>query len=283
MKETENRCCPGAKTKERVKQHYRELITGRRGSCCAAPRTIEETIKGRLAEQAGYGQEERSQVPDEAFASSFGCGNPVALAGLEPGQVVLDLGSGAGLDVLLAARKVGPKGRVIGLDMTPEMIEKAWDNARKARVSNVEFRLGEMEEMPVEDESVDWVISNCVVNLSPDKESVFREIFRVLKPGGQALISDIVAEGIPEALRDLLWSSCVGGAMDEASYLAAIEKAGLKDVRVMARFDYDRETIEGFLDSGCAELPWEVKRWIEDHEKDWSVKISSIQVFGRKG
>lgn len=282
MKKAKNPCCPSAETKERVKQHYRGLITGKRSSCCAVPRTIEETMKGRLAELAGYGQEERSQVPEEVFGSSFGCGNPVALAGLEPGQIVLDLGSGAGLDVLLAARKVGPKGRVIGLDMTREMIEKAWDNARRAGATNVEFRLGEMEEMPVQDGSVDWVISNCVINLSPDKEKVFREIFRVLKPGGQILVSDIVAEGIPEALKDLLWSSCVGGAMDEASYLAVIEKAGLKDVRVLSRLEYDREMIKGFLDSGCGEFPWEAKSWIEDHGKDWSVKISSIQVSARK-
>jgi len=137
--------------------------------------------------------------------------------------------------------------------------------------------------MPIEDRSVDWIISNCVINLSPDKEKVFREAFRVLKPNGKILVSDMVAEGVPEELKDLLWSSCVGGALEEANYLQVIRKAGFDDVRIVARLDYDREAIRGMLDSGCLELTPEVKRLVDQHGKDWNVKISSIKVSARKG
>jgi len=239
-------------------------------------------MRGGLAPLAGYGEEERSQVPEEAYLNSFGCGNPVAFTEVKEGDVVLDLGSGAGLDVLLAAKKVGPKGKVIGLDMTPEMIEKARENARKAGARNVEFKLGEMEEMPVADASVDWVISNCVINLSPDKKKVFQEIYRVLKPNGKMVVSDIVAEGIPEKLKGILWSSCVGGALDEASYLRAIQETGLKDVRVVDRLDYDRPMIQGLLGSGCLDLPPEVRKQIEEDREEWKAKISSIRVSGKK-
>jgi SAM-dependent methyltransferase len=281
MKKTKNICCSSNQVKEDVKKHYGNLIKGKKSSCCSPP-AIEEGMKGRLAQLAGYGEEERSQVPEEAYLSSFGCGNPMAYAEVKSGQVVLDLGSGAGLDVLLASKKVGSKGRVIGLDMTPEMIEKAKGNASKAGVKNVEFRLGEMENMPIENESVDWIISNCVINLSPDKRKVFQEAYRVLKPDGRILVSDIVAEGIPEELKGYLWSSCVGGALDKESYLQTIREAGFEEVQIVDRLDYDRETIRGLLDSGCLDLPTEVRGSIDQHDGEWKAKIASVKVSAKK-
>ena len=281
MKKAKNICCSSDQVKEDVKKHYGNLIKGKKSSCCSPP-AIEEGMKGRLAQLAGYGEEERSQVPEEAYLSSFGCGNPMAYAEVIPGQVVLDLGSGAGLDVLLASKKVGPNGRVIGLDMTPEMIKKSKENASKSGVKNVEFRLGEMENMPVADESVDWIISNCVINLSPDKRRVFQEAYRVLKPDGRILVSDIVAEGIPEELKGYLWSSCVGGALDEKSYLQTIREAGFEGVQIMDRLDYDQEMIRGLLDSGCLDLPSELRGSINQQGKEWKAKIASIKVSAKK-
>ncbi len=281
MEKGKNICCSSGQVKEDVKKHYGNLIKGKRSSCCSPP-AIEEGMKGRLAQLAGYGEEERSQVPEEAYLSSFGCGNPMAYAEVKSGQIVLDLGSGAGLDALLASKKVGPNGKVIGLDMTIEMIKKARENASKAGVNNVEFKLGEMEDLPIEDESVDWIISNCVINLSPDKKRVFQEAFRVLKPDGRILVSDIVAEGIPEELRGYLWSSCVGGALDEKSYLQTIREAGFEEVQIMDRLDYDRETIRGLLDSGCLDLPSELRRSIDQPGKEWKAKIASIKVSAKK-
>ncbi|MBP1699559.1 MAG: Methyltransferase type 11 [Deltaproteobacteria bacterium] len=266
--------------KEEVRKHYGGAITGKKGTSCCSPGPQERIIS--LAELAGYGDKERSQVPEEAYNSSFGCGNPLMFTDVKPGDVVLDLGSGAGLDVLLASKKVGPTGKVIGLDMTPEMIEKATENASKAGAENVEFKYGEMEDMPVEDGSVDWIISNCVINLSPDKKKVFQEAFRVLKPGGKIVVSDIVAEGIPEDLRDLLWASCVGGAVDEATYLTMIRDAGFEDVHILGRLDYDREMISGLLGSGCLDLPKEVRRVIDERGENWNTKISSLKVSARK-
>jgi len=186
-------------------------------------------------------------------ANSFGCGNPAAFSDVEAGEVVLDIGSGAGIDCLIAARRVGPAGRVIGLDMTPVMIEKARENARQAGVGNVEFRLGDAEAMPVADGSADWVISNCVINLAPDKRKVFREVARVLKPGGRVAISDIVfADDAPELPAALaadpeLYVACVAGAIRESEYLAAMRQAGLVDVAVTARMVYDEDGLQGFF------------------------------------
>ena len=239
-------------------------------------------MKGKMARLAGYGEEERSQVPEEAYLSSLGCGNPMAYAEVKSGEVVLDLGSGAGLDVLLASKKVGPNGRVIGLDMTSEMIEKAKEHVSKAGVKNVEFRLGEMENMPIEDGSMDWIISNCVINLSSDEKKVFQEAFRVLKPEGKILISDIVAKGVPEELKSYLWSSCVGGALDEESYLQIIREAGFEEIEIVGRLDYDKTMIRGLLDSGCLDLPSELRKTIDQQGKEWKAKISSIKVSAKK-
>jgi SAM-dependent methyltransferase len=169
---------------------------------------------------------------------SLGCGNPLAIAELQPGEVVLDLGSGGGIDCFLAARKVGPEGRVIGLDMTPDMIKLARRNAKKIGATNVDFRFGEMEEMPLPDESVDAIISNCVINLSPDKDAVFREAYRVLRPGGRMSVSDIVVDGdLPQIIRNQLdaWAGCIAGALDEAVYLDKIRAAGFEGVEVVSR------------------------------------------------
>jgi SAM-dependent methyltransferase len=174
-------------------------------------------------------------LPAEVTDLSLGCGDPVTLASLKPGQTVLDLGSGGGIDCFLAAQKVGATGRVIGVDMTPQMLEKARANKARLRAENVEFRLGEIEHLPVSDGIVDVVISNCVINLSPDKPQVFREAFRVLKPGGRLAVSDIVTDGpLPEEIkRDLsAWAGCVAGAWDAKDYVAAIEAAGFVDVKL---------------------------------------------------
>ena len=280
VEDKKSTCTPAKKIKEEVRKHYGSAITKKNRTCCCSPGTQKRIVS--LAELAGYGEKERSQVPEEAYLSSFGCGNPMIYTDVKAGDMVLDLGSGAGLDVLLASKKVGPTGKVIGLDMTPEMIEKARENAAKAGAHNVEFRLGEMENMPVQDKSVDWIISNCVINLSPDKEKVFQEAFRVLKPGGKMVVSDIVAEGIPEDLRDLLWASCVGGAVDETAYLQIIKQVGFEDIRIVGRLDYDREMINGLVNSGCLDLPPEVSKMIEERGKEWDAKISSIKVSARK-
>jgi SAM-dependent methyltransferase len=204
----------------------------------------------------GYSSEELAVLPEAAVVNSFGCGDPVALAGLSAGQTVLDLGSGAGIDLFLAARKVGPSGRVIGVDMTDEMITKANENIRAGSYTNVEVRKGLIEELPVESSSVDWVISNCVINLSPEKPKVFREIARVLKPGGRVLVSDIMAKGLPEEVQDSadLYCSCISGAISEEEYLAGLREAGLVDAEVRDRLVYDADQLEGIAGSDLGSL-----------------------------
>jgi len=205
-------------------------------SCCGSTEAaVECTGATRF-----YPAQELAALPDSVTGASLGCGNPLAIAELQPGEVVLDLGSGGGIDCFLAARKVGPEGSVIGLDMTPDMIKLARRNAKKIGATNVDFRFGEMEDMPLPDASVDAVISNCVINLSPDKDSVFRETYRVLRPGGRLSVSDIVVDGdLPQAIRNNLdaWAGCVAGALDEADYLARIRAAGFERVEVLSR-DY---------------------------------------------
>ncbi len=200
---------------------------GKSRSCCGTQDSVSRAI--------GYSEEELGAVPEGADLG-LGCGNPTALASLKKGETVLDLGSGAGIDCFLAAQAVGPTGRAIGVDMTAEMIDRAKENARKNGIENVEFRLGEIEHLPIADRSVDVVISNCVVNLSPDKPQVFREAFRALKPGGRMFLSDIVLlKPLPEEIRESIeaYVGCVAGASMKADYLAAIEAAGFQDVQVL--------------------------------------------------
>lgn len=205
-------------------------------SCCGpSEATVEATGAARF-----YSTEELDGLPDTVTDVSLGCGNPLAIAELQPGETVLDLGSGGGIDCFLAARKVGPEGQVIGLDMTPDMIKLARRNAKKVGATNVDFRFGEMEDMPLPDESVDAIISNCVINLSPDKDAVFREAYRVLRPGGRLSVSDIVVDGeLPQAIRERLdaWAGCLAGALDETDYLDKIRTAGFAEVEVLSR-DY---------------------------------------------
>jgi arsenite methyltransferase len=187
-----------------------------------------------------YSAEELADLPDSVADASLGCGNPLAIAEIQEGEVVLDLGSGGGIDVFLAARQVGSEGKVIGLDMTPEMIKLARNNAKKIGATNVDFRYGEMEDIPLPDGSVDAVISNCVINLSPDKDAVFSEVYRVLRPGGRLSVSDIVVDGqLPQAIRQNLesWAGCIAGALDERDYLGKIERAGFEEIEVLSR-DY---------------------------------------------
>lgn len=214
------------------------------GSCCP-------TQKGVLAKLAGYDSQELAALPVEAVINSFGCGNPLAFSEVQPGDVVLDLGSGAGIDLIIAAKMVGPTGRVIGVDMTDAMIEKARANVAAAGMKNIEIRKGLIEEMPVESAAVDWVISNCVINLSPDKPRVFAEIARVLRPGGQMRVSDIVVRELPEAVRKnaALYSSCIAGAISEEDYLAGLKDAGLLDAEVRDRQLYDAPQIEALVGS----------------------------------
>ncbi len=198
-------------------------------ACCGGDSTR------NISEMVGYSGEELRSVP-EAANMGLGCGNPVAIASLKEGETVIDLGSGGGLDCFLASNKVGETGLVIGIDMTPEMVEKARENARKGNYSNVEFRLGEIENLPVADNYGDLVISNCVINLSPDKQRVFREVFRVLKPGGRMMISDLVLTGnLPDILKDSVdaYISCLSGAIQKDEYLDAIRQAGFQEVGIM--------------------------------------------------
>lgn len=195
-----------------------------------------------VALSAGYDQQTLSSAPDEAVTASFGCGDPVSFSQIEPGQTILDLGCGAGLDLIIAAEKTGPTGRVIGVDASADMLALAKANIERAGFADrVELRQGVIEELPVADDSIDWVISNCVVNLSPDKPEVFKEIHRVLKPGGSAVIADLVAGDLPEwvmAHQDL-YSACVSGAVSEQTYLALAKSAGLTARDVLARMSYD--------------------------------------------
>jgi ubiquinone/menaquinone biosynthesis C-methylase UbiE len=204
-----------------------------------------------IAGMAGYEKADIFALNSDAAAYSFGCGNPLAFSGVKEGDTVLDLGSGAGFDLIIAAKKVGPCGHVIGVDMTEAMIDKARENIRAEGLTNVEVRQGLIEQLPVESASVDWLISNCVINLSPEKARVFSEIQRVLKPGGQMLVSDIVVKNLPEWLRrnDQLYAACVGGAISEEEYLAGLRHAGLIDVEVRNRFVYEASQIRAFFET----------------------------------
>jgi ubiquinone/menaquinone biosynthesis C-methylase UbiE len=226
--------------KSSVKAAYSDLAE-KGASCCNAERLLER----------GYGSDELSVLPDTVVRVADGCGNPTAIGNLREGEAVLDLGCGAGIDVFLAARKVGERGRVIGVDMTDKMLEKARENAKKLDVKNVEFRKGELENLPVESGSVDVIFSNCVINLTPEKGAVFTEAFRVLKPEGRMIISDIVSQKeIPKFLRDNpgFWNVCGGGALLEDEYLNKIRQAGFVDVKVASRYNYRSEEVLGWTE-----------------------------------
>jgi ubiquinone/menaquinone biosynthesis C-methylase UbiE len=229
--------------KDYVKKRYGE-IAKTKNSCCPSCGCAESNID--VALKIGYSGEELKHVP-EASSMGLGCGNPVALAGLKEGEKVIDLGSGGGIDVFLAATKVGKKGKVIGIDMTEEMIQRAKTLAKEHSYENVEFRLGEIENLPIEDSFVDVVISNCVINLSIDKEKVFQEIYRVLKPSGRIMISDIVIEGeLPKEVKKSFdaWAGCIAGALEKNQYLDTIKRVGFKDVRIISESIYNIDVSE---------------------------------------
>lgn len=219
-----------------VRESYGKLAQERTSSCCPTGATVPPscctTGEAKTRAETLYPKGELEILPQSVVDISLGCGNPIAIANLKPGEVVLDLGSGGGLDCFLAAQRVGATGKVIGLDMTPEMIRLARENAEKMGAENVEFRLGEMEHMPIASDSVDVIISNCVINLSPDKDSVFNEAFRVLKPGGRLSISDVVLlQDLPPEIKESLeqWAECVAGALKKDVYLDKIKTAGFVD------------------------------------------------------
>ena len=224
--------------KETVKQRYGQaalnVMEGSKASCCggkkAVPLGANDPVTANL-----YDALQASEIPQEAMLASLGCGNPTALAQLHPGEIVLDLGSGGGIDVLLSAKRVGPTGKAYGLDMTDEMLALAEENKRKSGLTNVEFLRGELESIPLPDNSVDVIISNCVINLSADKDKALREAFRVLKPGGRFAVSDIVTRGeIPAEVRRSveLWVGCIAGALDEKDYASKLESAGFSEVSI---------------------------------------------------
>lgn len=237
--------------KEVVKEKYGAAalrVNSGGSSCCGAGAALDgccDPITSNL-----YDALQTGAVPEEAVLASLGCGNPTALAQLNAGEIVLDLGSGGGIDVLLSARRVGPTGKAYGLDMTDEMLALARENQRKAGVGNVEFLKGEIEHIPLPDDSVDVVISNCVINLSADKDQVLREAFRVLKPGGRLAVSDVVTRGeVPVEVRRnmLLWVGCIAGALQDDEYRAKLAKAGFDSINIEPTRIYDIEDARTFL------------------------------------
>ncbi len=224
------------KVKDYVKKRYGEIAKNNKSccssSCCSSSENISEII--------GYSKKELADIPKEAILG-LGCGNPVALAGLKEGETVLDLGSGAGIDVFLASKRIGASGKVIGVDMTKDMIKKADSLAKERGYKNVEFRLGEIEDLPVEDCSIDVVISNCVINLCPDKKRAFSEIFRVLRNGGRLMISDLVTSGeLPREVKSSFdaWAGCIAGALERDNYLNIIREVGFLDIKIVNETSY---------------------------------------------
>jgi arsenite methyltransferase len=235
---------------EQVKEKYGSAAravaeSGSLQACCDPGLRCCDPITTHL-----YSAGEKGLIPEKAVLASLGCGNPTALIELRAGEIVLDLGSGGGIDVLLSAQRVGPKGKAYGLDMTDEMVALARENQQQAGVTNVEFLKGEIENIPLPDNSVDVVISNCVINLSADKDRVLREAFRVLKPGGRFAVSDVVVRGsVPDEVRKsmLLWVGCIAGALDEDDYLSKLRKAGFADASIEPTRVYDVEDARQFL------------------------------------
>jgi arsenite methyltransferase len=238
--------------KETVKEKYGQAAlraTAGGSSCCGASARLDGCSADPITSNL-YDANQTGQIPEAAVRASLGCGNPTALARLNAGETVLDLGSGGGIDVLLSARRVGPTGKAYGLDMTDEMLALARENQRKAGVENVEFLKGEIESIPLPDNSVDVVISNCVINLSADKDQVLREAFRVLKPGGRFAVSDVVVRGeVPEQVRRSmeLWVGCIAGALQEHEYATKLARAGFDEIDIEATRVYCVEDARKFL------------------------------------
>ncbi|KAA3606040.1 MAG: methyltransferase domain-containing protein [Planctomycetota bacterium] len=276
---------PQSDVHQQVSETYAKAVAGASTSsgCCSGKK---EVVTSTCLE-AGYDPSATGQLPEEAVTYSFGCGDPVAFSQVKEGEVVLDLGCGGGIDLLLASQKVGPSGKVIGVDMTEEMLELARRNVAEAGVENVEVRQGIIEALPVEDASVDLVISNCVINLSPDKPKVFQEIARVLKPGGRFAISDIVLneDPLPDWILNhpVFYGACVSGAIRESRYLQGLADHGLTEVQVAGRQHYDREQLLHFAKSDL--LEGADKLTAEDVQKAAEIlegRIWSARITGRK-
>ncbi|NJC98154.1 MAG: arsenite S-adenosylmethyltransferase [Anaerolineales bacterium] len=254
---------------EAVREHYAERIKGN-ASCCGPDACS-------CSDSSLYPEDLLATLPEGESAVSYGCGDPITLASLQPGQTVLDLGSGAGLDCFFAAKQVGETGHVIGVDMTPEMLERARSSAKRLGISNVEFRQGFIEDLPVESNTVDVIISNCVINLSPDKSKVFAETFRVLKPGGKLAVSDIVTDGpLPEAVKQSLsaWAGCVAGAVEAKDYIGMMEAVGFTNVSVTPVF-FAKEDV----DSALNEMKLDVQEYPREdvYKAVYSAKITAYK------
>lgn len=246
---------------------------GASSSCCGPKTDMSQA-------EALYAQGDLSALPATVTDISLGCGNPHAIAALKPGETVLDLGSGGGIDCFIAAKAVGPSGRVIGVDMTDSMLALANKNKAKLGADNVEFRKGEIEALPVESGSVDSIISNCVINLSPDKAAVFREAFRVLKPGGRLAVSDIVTEGeILQRLRDNLiaWAECITGAIDQGEYLDQLRRAGFVNVAVQSRTGYGPDSLAELDEESRSALPGGIN--VADFSPDTGIYSAQIVAY----
>jgi len=271
-----------SEVKKAVRESYAKIAT--QGSSCCAPQSSccgSTNAVQDISRKIGYTEEELSSVP-EGVNLGLGCGNPVAMASLREGETVLDLGSGAGFDCFLAANRVGKDGKVIGVDMTPEMIEKARENARKVNYENVEFRLGEIEKLPVADNTVDVVISNCVINLSPAKKKVFTEAFRVLKPGGRLMVSDIVLLGaIPDFIKNSIeaYVACISGAIMKDEYVETIKAAGFHDVRIINEASFP---VEYMADDPIAQAVMRDLKLTPEVIREFTSSVASIKVYGSK-
>jgi len=268
--------------KKVVREGYAK-IAKQSSSCCAPVNSCcgSTDLAQDISKSIGYTEEELKAVPEGANLG-LGCGNPVALASLREGETVLDLGSGAGFDCFLAASKVGENGRVIGVDMTPEMLEKARENASKGKYTNVEFRLGEIENLPVADNSVDIVISNCVINLAPDKRRVFAEAFRVLKPGGRLMISDMVLlKELPDFIKKSIeaYIGCLSGAIMRDEYIGTIKTAGFQEVSIIDETSFP---IEGIANDPTAKAIIENLEIPPEKMKEVAGSVISIKVNGVK-
>jgi len=270
------------KIKKFVREGYAE-IAKKESSCCStkAPCCGSTDSHEEISKKMGYSEEELRSIP-EGSNLALGCGNPVALASLKVGETVLDLGSGAGLDCFLAANKVGEKGKVIGVDMTPEMIDKARENTRKGEYRNVEFRLGEIENLPVADNTADVIISNCVINLSPHKRRVFKEAFRALKPGGRLMVSDLVLlKELPEIIKKSVkaYIGCLSGAIMKNKYIEIIEDAGFRDVKIIEETHFPIEYMENDPTANAvikdSDIPIEKVKGIAH-------SVASVKIYGTK-
>ncbi len=268
--------------KKAVRSGYAEIAKKSSPCCSSAPSCCGTAdLAQNISKTIGYTDEELKSVPEGANLG-LGCGNPVALASLKKGDTVLDLGAGAGFDCFLAANKVGKRGKVIGVDMTPEMLDKARENARKGNYENVEFRLGEIENLPAADNSVDVIISNCVINLAPDKARVFKEAFRVLKPGGRLMVSDIVLlKELPDFIRNSVqaYIGCISGAVMKDEYLKAVKAAGFQKVGIVDETSFP---IDCIANDPTAKAIIKIMKVPKKTVKGFADSVISIKVYGVK-